>query len=70
MNSIVIKMIFSSTYIATVPKEIKAGSDAKLCISGLKGGVKRVTIFVMLLDKQNRTLTRVKAQRNLLRELI
>ncbi|XP_063427674.1 CD109 antigen-like [Mytilus trossulus] len=55
-----------STYIATVPKEIKAGSDAKLCISALKGGVKRVTIFVMLQDKQNRTLTKAKAQRSLL----
>ncbi|CAC5407219.1 CD109 [Mytilus coruscus] len=60
-------VLAKNTYIATVPKQIRAGSSARICLSALKRGDRQVTIFVTILDKQNGTIATARAQRNLRR---
>ncbi|XP_052103753.1 CD109 antigen-like [Mytilus californianus] len=60
-------VLTKNTYIATVPKQIRAGSSARICLSAVKRGVRQVTIFVTILDKQNGTKATAQEQRNLLR---
>ncbi|CAC5407215.1 CD109 [Mytilus coruscus] len=60
-------VLAKNTYIATVPKQIRAGSSARICLSALKRSDRQVTIFVTILDKQNGTIATAQAQRNLRR---
>ncbi|XP_052103778.1 CD109 antigen-like [Mytilus californianus] len=60
-------VLAKNTYIATVPKQVRAGSSARICLSALKRGDRQVTIFVTILDKQNGTIATAQAQRNLRR---
>ncbi|XP_052071276.1 CD109 antigen-like [Mytilus californianus] len=60
-------VLAKNTYIVTVPKRIRAGSSARICLSALKRSDRQVTIFVTILDKQNGTIATAQAQRNLRR---
>ena len=64
----IIIIIILSTYIATVPQRIRPGSTADIGVTSLQNGVNRVRIIVTLMDKDNKTIARTQADRNLLRK--
>ncbi|XP_063430935.1 CD109 antigen-like [Mytilus trossulus] len=56
-------VVAKNTYIATVPKQIRAGASARICLSALKRSDRKVTIFATILDKENKTIASTQAQR-------
>lgn len=48
--------LFFSTYIVTVPQQIRPGEDAEIYIAALRPVQEQVRIGVTLMDKDNKTI--------------